>query len=360
MKKTVLLPLALISLLLGGCTTTSKKKTSKGGVTSEGVSSKENASSSVINPSSNQDVTSQVSPSSGGGTSLNPTSQNGGTSSAIPPTSSQTPSTSQTPPTGEIIEGVFILDPSIEAKVGVRTKTPNVEIFYTDGHSIDDFDENPLTWDTSDHSIAVSDEYGRVTAYSKGIVTLTCHSIVDNKSASVVVYCYNNESDFEKSWKRMEPTDVLTPGDQLIIACPQYNKAATDNCTGMQLHSCDVTFNSDKSVMTETNLAAKFILGTDYKGRDGYNLEIPEREDGCYLACTNEKKVSFFDTPKASSNLWEIEYNNAQNCWDMRSATTIDGWMMYNRDLDRFAPYESNETEFMVVMTLYRLTRTFK
>ena len=91
-----------------------------------------------------------------------------------------------------------------------------------------------------------------------------------------------------------------------------------------------------------------------------HNLEVPEREDGKYLACTNEKKVSFFDTPKATSNLWEISYNNEQSCWDMRSATTIDGWMMYNRDLDRFAPYQSNETEFMVVMTLYRLTRTFK
>lgn len=337
MKKTIALSLLASTLLIGGCKPSSKKKTTSS--STESVTSKENPSSQI---------TSIIS------SGVAPTSVVSSTSST--PTSS---STSSVTPTGEIIEGVFIRMASIEAKVGVRTQTPLVDVYYTEGHSSEEFD-NPLTWDTSDHSIATSDQYGRVTATSKGIVTLTCTSVVDNKSASVKVYCYNSESDFEKSWKRMESSDTLTPGDQLIIACPQENKAATDDCSGMKLHSCDVSFNTDKSVITNPGDAAQFVLGTDYKGRDGYNLEVPEREDGTYLACTNEKKVSFFDTPKATSNLWEIEYNNDQSCWDMRSATTIDGWMMYNKNLAQFAPYQSSETEFMKVITLYRLTRTFK
>lgn len=338
MKKTIALSLLATTLLIGGCKPSSKKKVASS--STESVTSKGNPSSqptSII--------------SSGAA----PTSAATSTSSSTPTSSS----TSSVTPTSEIIEGVFIRMSSIEAKIGVQTKTPLVDIYYTEGHSSEEF-VNPLTWDTSNHSIATSDQYGRVTATSKGIVTLTCTSVVDNKSASVKVYCYNSESDFEKSWKRMEPSDTLTPGDQLIIACPQENKAATDDCSGMKLHSCDVTFNTDKSVMTNPGDAAQFVLGTDYKGRDGYNLEVPEREDGTYLACTNEKKVSFFDTPKATSNLWEIEYNNDQSCWDMRSATTIDGWMMYNKNLAEFAPYQSSETEFMKVITLYRLTRTFK
>lgn len=337
MKKTIALSLLASTLLIGGCKPSSKKKTTSS--STESVTSKESPSSQPTSI-----ISSGIAPTSAA------------TSTSSIPTSS---STSSVTPTSEIFEGVFIRMASIEAKVGVRTQTPLVDVYYTEGHSSEEFD-NPLTWDTDNHSIATSDQYGRVTASSKGIVTLTCTSVVDNKSASVKVYCYNSETDFEKSWKRMEPSDTLTPGDQLIIACPQENKAATDDCSGMKLHSCDVTFNTDKSVMTNPNDAAQFVLGTDYKGRDGYNLEVPEREDGTYLACTNEKKVSFFDTPKATSNLWEIEYNNEQSCWDMRSATTIDGWMMYNKNIEQFAPYQSNETEFMIVITLYRLTRTFK
>ena len=219
MNNSVLIPLVAVSLLLGGCNSSSKKKTSKTNTTSQEVSSKETVSSTS--------TTSGVAP-----------------TSATPGQSSLTPASSSPETPVQAIEGVFILDPSIEAKVGVKTKTPLVDVIYAEGHSSDEFD-NPLTWDTSDHSIAISDQYGRVTASSKGIVTLTCTSVVDNKSASVKVYCYNNESDFEKSWKRMEPTDVLTPGDQLIIACPQYNKAATDDCSGMNfilvmLHSTQI------------------------------------------------------------------------------------------------------------------------
>ena len=362
MKNSKLVLFLVTPLLIGGCQTTPKKKTSKHASSNEQSSLID--STSTINTSqggtSSYPVTSSGAPLTSAQPIISSTTPTTKTSSTYPQ-SSQSPITSSgsTPVPEEIIEGVFIRDPSIEAKVGVRTKTPLVDVYYTEGHSSEEFD-NPLTWDTSDHDIAITDEYGRVTASKKGIVTLTCRSVVDNKSASVKVYCYNSESDFEKSWKKMESSDILAPGDQLIIACPEYNKAATEDCSGMMLHSCDVTFNADKSVITDINLAAKFVLGTDYKGRDGYNLEIPEREDGRYLACTNEKKVSFFDTPKASSNLWEIEYNFEQSCWDMRSATTIDGWMMYNRDLDRFAPYQSSQTEFMIVMSLYRLTRTFK
>ena len=340
MKKSILLPLMITSLLLAGCNSSSKKKSSKGSTNQEAISSKETVSStsttSGVNPTS-------ANPSVSSGTSVNPTSNN--------------PSqTSQTPPGGEVFEGLFIKWYPETVKVGVLSSTPIVDIIYTEGHSGDEFD-NPLTWDTSDHTIAEADQYGRVSAKQKGIITLTCTSVVDNKSASCTVVCYNNNSDFTKSWNRLGSTDTLKPGDQLIIACPQYNKAATSESVGSYLHATDVSYNTDKSVMTDTTGAAKFILGDDYKGREGYNLEVPEL-DKPYLAFTNEAKVHWENQPKKSNTLWSIEYDSSNGVWDMRTVTAGDGWMMYNKDIDGFAPYQSNETEMMKVMTPYRLTYT--
>ena len=395
MKKVIFIWSIVLSLFVSGCTSTSSRKrrtTSSNNqeTTSSNESSKITSNNSSSGESTSQDVTRVTSDtsittitsgttggSSGGSSSGTTGSTSGGTSggsttgstgsvtshttssATSSATSSTTSGTSVTPPPSEeMIEGVFFEEASIEVKVGSKSKTPLVEVFYAEGHSIDDFD-NPLTWDTSDHNIAEADEYGRVTGKAKGRCILTCTTVVDNHSASVEVLVYNNESDFKKEWKRMEPTVTLKPGDELIIACPSKSKAANEDDKEHKLHSADIVLNDDESVITDVGSAAQFVLGTDIKGRDGYNLEIPEREDGKYLACTNEKNISFFDTPKSSQNLWEIYYNNEQNCWDMRSALTIDGWMMYNVDKDWFAPYQSNETDHMIVITLYRLTKTF-
>ena len=122
MKKTIALSLLASTLLIGGCKPSQKKKVVSS--SSESVTSKENPSSQITSI-----ISSGIAP-----------------TSAAPSTSS-TPSSSSTSsvtPTSEIIEGVFIRDASIEAKVGVKTEAPLVDVYYTEGHSSEEFD-NPLT-----------------------------------------------------------------------------------------------------------------------------------------------------------------------------------------------------------------------
>ncbi len=340
MKKAVILPLLVVSLLLGGCKTTPKKKTSKESSIHSETTSREGDSSSQIALSSGTSLTTQIPPSS----------SSSGTSSS---------SSEIDPPGGEVFEGIFIRWYPETVKVSsTKSSAPIVDVVYAEGHSGEEFD-NPLTWDTSDHSIAEADQYGRITAKQKGIVTLTCTTIVDNLSASCRIVCYNNDSDFNKTWNRLGASDNLQSGDQLIIACPEFNKAATTESTGSYLHATSVTYNSDKSQITDASGAAKFILGEDYRGREGYNLEVPELDEP-YLAFTNEAKIHWENQPKKSNTLWYISFDLDNNVWDMRTVTIGDGWMMYNHDKDGFAPYQSSETEMMKVMTLYRLTYTLK
>ena len=377
MKKSMLVLTPVLALLVGGCTSTPKKKAK-----SSSVDMTSTISSQVTSNSSGTVTTSSVTSASTDPTtaptslttnvpttasSFSPTTAPTSlttnvptTGSSIAPTSQSTSTTSIPPQPGDIkIEGIFLTDPCIEAKIGKRTGTPLFDIIFADGYGSESVDYT-LSWSLEDPTLGEVDQYGRITGIKKGKTRLLCETDVDHRTASTTVYIYESESDFEKSWKRMGSDDVLEAGDQIIIASPNHNKAANTDDTGMKLHSASIILSSDKSEITNVGEAARFVVGTDYKGRDGYNLEVPEREGGKYLACTNEKKISFFDTPKASSNLWEITYDSEQGVWDMRSATTIDGWMMYNVDLDRFAPYENNETEHMVVISLYRLTRTFK
>ena len=335
MKKPALLLVLASSLLIGGCNSSPKKKSK--------------SSSEEPKPSSSE-VSSVTVPSS-----VSPTTAPTSTISSGTNTSSPTTTTSVPPTPGEKIEGIFLRDPSIEAKIGVQTRTPLFDIVF-----VGDEVEYNLSWSLEDETFGTVDQYGRITGTKKGKTRLICETDVDHKTASTTVYIYSSESDFEKSWKRMGSGDSIENGDQIIIASPDHNKAANDDDTGMKLHSASITLNSDKSEITDIGEAACFVIGTDYKGRDGYNIELPEREDGKYLACTNEKKISFFATPKASSNVWEISYDDEQGVWDIRPGTTIDGWMMFNVAQDYFAPYQSDETEMMVVVSLYRLTRTFK
>lgn len=344
MKKTTLLPLLIACLLLGGCKPSSKKKTSKESLDSSKTTSIDGK-------------TSQAGP-----TSLTLSSQNtsiGSLSSGNTSKQSTSSSSEIDPPGGEVFEGIFIRWYPETVKVSsTKSTTPIVDIVYTEGHSSEEFD-NPLNWDTSDHSIAEVDQYGRITAKQKGIVALTCTTVVDNLSASCRIVCYNNDSDFNKTWNRLGASDNLQSGDQLIIACPEFNKAATSDSTGSYLHATNVTYNSDKSQITDASGAAKFILGEDYRGREGYNLEVPELDEP-YLAFTNEAKIHWENQPKKSNTLWYISFDLDNNVWDMRTVTIGDGWMMYNHDKNSFAPYQSSETVMMKVMTLYRLTYTLK
>lgn len=217
--------------------------------------------------------------------------------------------------------------------------------------------ENTVKWSIDNTNIASVDQYGRVTGKASGTASLKCITDDGGKVGYTKVYVYPAGGSVTKAWKRIESDSDLAPGDQLLFADPTSSKLATTDCTGMYLHTVSATFSSDKSTVSGISVAAQFILGEDYKDRGGYTLEVPEREDGTYLATTHTGKVSFYKSVNSSATLWDIAYDTSEHCWDIRSHTTVDGWFMYNADRDLFTTYESNETTLMRVVSLYRLTR---
>ena len=251
-------------------------------------------------------------------------------------------------------EGFSIRDTEIIVNVEAQSGYPTAEVVYKEGYSYLDITSH---WTIADTTIAtVDDVTGRVTGVKKGITRLFFSIEGCDYKCSIPVYVINSQSDIVKTWKRMGSTDRIEEKDTIIIACPEKGKAATDDATGHKLHSTSVDFSGDKETITNPGLAAQFYVYSDYKGRDGYTFEIPEREDGSFLACTNTSNVSFFDTNKSSQTVWSVSYDSSNGVWDMRpGATLVDGWMMYNSDIDQFATYQSNQTEFLFVVSLYKL-----
>lgn len=255
------------------------------------------------------------------------------------------------------IDSISLSEHNIEIKVGKRSNTPIVNFTYNVPESEITIDDKQVSWEIKDKSIASVDEYGRVTGITYGKTFLTCTSLEGNRKAYATVYVYDDSHPISKKWKKITNTNDLEIGSELIIADPQTNKAATEDDTGMYLHSCNVTFNASGTELINFDGAAQFVLGDDYRDREGYTLEAFDREDGSYLATTHTEKVSFYDTPKVSAVLWDIFYDLTENCWDIRSATNVDGWLMYNVSADRFTTYTSNEqTGKMHVVSLYKLS----
>ena len=255
------------------------------------------------------------------------------------------------------IDSISLSEHNIEIKVGKRSNTPIVNFTYNVPESEITIDDKQVSWEIKDKSIASVDEYGRVTGIAYGKTLLTCTSLEGNRKAYATIYVYDDSHPISKKWKKITNTNDLEIGSELIIADPQTNKAATEDDTGMYLHSCNVSFNSSGTELINFEGAAQFVLGDDYRGRNGYTLEAFDRDDGSYLATTHTEKISFYDTPKVNAVLWDIFYDLTENCWDIRSATNVDGWLMYNVLADRFTTYTSNEqTGKMHVVSLYKLS----
>ncbi len=281
--------------------------------------------------------------------------------------SSISPSTSDT--TGDSDEPIIPVDPEeedtskidsislnikeLEIQVGKRSDSVIVKYVFNIPESEVTLELKEVRWQISDTNIATVDDYGRVTGNASGTTTLTCTSVEGNKKAYAKIIVYPNGASIVKKWVKVTG-NVLSVGDELLFACPEKQKLATTNDTNMYLHSVNASFEGLE--VSNIGDAAQFILGEDYKNRGGYTLEVPEREDGTYLATTNTGKVSFYDTAKSSAALWDINFDTAQNCWDIRSHTTVDGWFMYNSKEDKFTTYQSNVQIDMFTVSIYRLT----
>ena len=255
------------------------------------------------------------------------------------------------------IEGMFMNDAFISVKKD-KNVYATVSIEYAAGYDWESA-EDEIEWSTSNSSIATVTSIGKITGVSKGKTTLTAKLKVSKHTCSTTIYVIENDSDIVKTWKKLGSSDEINDKDTIIIGCSQEAKAATDVDTGHELHSTNITLSSDKSTITNVGEAAQFYVYRDYKGRDGYNFELLGSDRSKFLGCSNTDNVSYFDTAKSSQTVWSVEYDKDNGVWDMRSTTAVDGWMMYNKSTGRFANYQSNETDFMFVVSLYRLTYSY-
>ncbi len=332
-----LLPLLIISsLLINGCQSTPKKKSSK---------SNQITSFSSIN-SESQSVTSANPTSS--------TSQDGQTSKIT--SNFAITSTSKVEPTSDQITGIDLLDPYIKAHVGVRSDNPLLNIYYADGVNPDDVDKT-LTWEISDHSVASVDSYGRVTGIKRGKTTLTCTSVVGHHSASITVYVLNKNEEFVEKLLKIENVEIA-PGDDIMIANANHNVAAGKVDTGSYLHPETITLTDNKNEITNYGEAALFKVLEDKKGREGLVLECPDRDGNKFLGTSNTSNINYYASNNTTQTLWDIHWDSQYNYWDMRasSVTQVDGWMMYNVQNEKFSTYQSGVSSVLELINLYRLT----
>ena len=270
-----------------------------------------------------------------------------------------------------IIDNVSFTVKDVEVKTN-KYQYVTLDYIFADGIDEEKLDEDTLleyksgTFASQNSSIATVSQVGKVTGVTKGQTTITFTTKYDSKVAILNVYVYDDSTVIVRKWVKMGPSDTIASGDQIIIGCPQENKAASMNdAEHNHLDVVDVTYNADQSEITETNDAGKFIVGDDYKGRGGLTLEIPERSDGrVYLCATNVRNIEFMKTAKTTQALWEIFYHNEDGFddWIICShVDSIDGAMMYNVTNPQFNIYQSSEIEHaMYYIAIYKLHTSFQ
>lgn len=243
-------------------------------------------------------------------------------------------------------EKITLSDHEVDLKVG-KSLSLFVNYFPKEGEVISDEDKE-VSWTTSASSIASVSQYGVVKALNNGKALITCTTKDGYRRATCIVYVYTNESEITKEWQKVTSEESLEAGDLIVIACPQENKTATKENTGMYLHSTSSTFSSSgDKITTLGSESEQFVLDGN---KDNWTFE---NADGDYLATTHVGKVTFIH--KTGNIHWQIDYSNGY-C-DLRSSSSIDGWFMYNAQHDKFTTYESNEQFDMFVVTLYKQVR---
>lgn len=339
MKKSLLLNLLVAPLIFSGCAFDGFFK--KSNVETSSIKENNNSNSDDINNNQTPSPTTNTDTNSGDNTK---------------PSGDESQTTPEEIVVNSIISSVLFKQSDITVAVGAKSSTPLLDIEYSEGTTIDDVD---WEWTIKDETIGEVDAAGRVTGLNKGKTFLTFTIVSkkdakDTKTIELPVFVINDQSDLVKKWTKVTGDNFIQEKDQIIIACSQESKAViTNDNTGHVLYTTNITLNSDKSEITNIGSAEKFCVYRDWKGRDGYNFELENEQ---FLGTSNTKNVSFFDSAKSSQTVWDVKWDSEQNCIDMRSATNIDGWMMYNKQIDKFTTYQSNEQDGkMYVVSLYRL-----
>lgn len=228
-----------------------------------------------------------------------------------------------------------------------------------DGNSIyNDLSEEEQAFEffSTDESVAEVSSYGKIIPKKAGKTLIRLRTLYKERRAQVTVTIVNSLDDLTYEYQRVEKNEIdsLAAGDVIVFGVSSLGVTATSDVTAGDLHSTSTTFSGNKI----TNMGegtAEFVVGGSY---NQWTLETEVEENGKtkqkYLVAFNLNRVGFVN--KTGNTEWEIGVDPDDNNMYVQSHANVMGWMMYNVDTQRFSLYDSNETQRMKLVEIYRET----
>lgn len=228
-----------------------------------------------------------------------------------------------------------------------------------DGNSIyNDLSEEEQAFEffSTDESVAEVSSYGKITPKKAGKTLIRLRTLYKERRAQVAVTIVNSLDDLTYEYQRVEKNEIdsLAAGDVIVFGVSSLGVTATSDVTAGDLHSTPTTFSGNK-IDHMGDGTAEFIVGGSY---NQWTLETEIEENGKtkqkYLVAFNLNRVGFVN--KTGNTEWEIGVDPDDNNMYVQSHANVMGWMMYNMDTQRFSLYDSNETQRMKLVEIYRET----
>ena len=228
-----------------------------------------------------------------------------------------------------------------------------------DGNSIyNDLSEEEQAFEffSTDESVAEVSSYGKITPKKAGKTLIRLRTLYKERRAQVAITIVNSLDDLTYEYQRIEKNEIdsLAAGDVIVFGVSSLGVTATSEVTAGDLHSTSTTFSGNK-IEHMGDDTAEFIVGGSY---NQWTLETEVEEKGKvkqkYLVAFNLNRVGFVN--KTGNTEWEIGVDPDDNNLYVQSHANVMGWMMYNMDTQRFSLYDSNETQRMKLVEIYRET----
>lgn len=217
-------------------------------------------------------------------------------------------------------------------------------------------EEQAFSFSSSDTTVADVSNYGKITPKKAGKVLITLKTLYKERKAQCAITIVNSLDDLTYEYRRLEndQIDTLSAGDVIVFGVSSLGVTATSEITAGDLHSTSSTFSGGKITNMGEDIA-EFVVGGLL---NEWTLETEVNESGKtkqkYLTAFNLNRVGFVN--KTGNIKWEIGVDPDDENLYVQSHANIFGWMMYNVDTQRFSLYDSNETQRMKLVEIYRET----
>lgn len=218
-----------------------------------------------------------------------------------------------------------------------------------------DYEPEGGHWDSSNSNVASVSEYGKVTAKAIGTAFITYRASTGDTSKRCVVHVYDTSATIETSWVKVVDMDSIKNGDIIVFADSTLGVAARATKLSGYILPTPTTFSADgDKIVTLGEDAAEFFVGETEEGI--YTLET---QDGYYLAGRKTDKGTALSFVKSKGQInWFFETPEGYDKGFCVNADLVDDyWLMFNKISNsdiRFNLYDSNETELMILPTIYR------